>query len=101
MTVPLVFINSFSKIISLTKKLNENAASNGSRGKYTKCYSFPWPPVVAVHDIMRFGRALIRNGDYWLQKKLPLAPGRGCVHQILPFHSECIEDDLRSKWRLV
>ena len=64
MEVSFVFINSFSKIIPLTKKLNEKAASNGSRGMFMKYVSFPWPPVVAVHDRMRLGRALIRNGGY-------------------------------------
>ena len=70
----LVFINSFSKIVFNKKnpKLNTDSAVSMVRyGKYLKYISFPWPPVVAVHDHKWYARALQNNGIYWLHKNYP------------------------------
>ena len=40
-------------------------------GKYLKYISFPWPPVVAVHDHKWFAGALQSNGIYRLCKNCP------------------------------
>jgi hypothetical protein len=57
-----------------------------------KYINFPWPLVVAAHDCKRLAQALLSSG-----RKTNLYPGFYYVQQILPFPSNCAEDDFQSK----
>jgi hypothetical protein len=53
----LVFVNFFSKIVFLTKRLNlkiKSAASSGEQGTQTYFMYFPWPPLEADLSISMF-----------------------------------------------
>jgi hypothetical protein len=58
-----------SQKIVFDKKLTQeidNVASTGSRAKYMKYVSFPWPPVVKAHDRKMLTVALLSRESYWL-----------------------------------
>jgi hypothetical protein len=83
-----------SQTTVVTKKLMlqiDSTASAGSHGKYMKNVSFPWPPVVKAHDRKRLARALQRK--LLALEKLSLYSGLSYIHQVLPFTSNCAEDD--------
>jgi len=55
MALTFVFINSFSKNYFYKKKLKLKMYITASTGRHVKCVkykSFPWPLVVAAHDLM-------------------------------------------------
>jgi len=70
--------------------------STERRGKYKKYFSFTWSTVLAVHDRKTLVRALQSSGKLLAVESYPY-PKSSILHQILPFPSQCADNDFRWK----